>query len=162
MTNRSALEAVKIFAESPCGDVGAAHRCATALLADLRTSGADLAGERLLVTAALLYLQSQTGASRLTLRGLTAILRSLSADGAARRDFARSPSVLVQYVAAAAQDGDLGAALSGAHNLLVTAVAPAGGPPVHLRAFLPPPQRRRPGPSTRERRRGGASSGDRT
>ena len=160
MTDQCALEALKIFAESPCGDVRAARSCAITLLAD--ASGADLAGQRLLVTAALLYLQSETGAPRLTLRSLSAILTSLSTEGAARRAFARSPSLLVQYVAVAAQEGDLDAALSAAPNLLVTAGAWEGQAPARLRPSLPPSERRRSDPSTRERRNGGASSGDRT
>ena len=113
-----------MFANSPCGDVRAARSCAITLLAD--ASGADLAGERLLVTAALLHLQSNL-ARRLTLRGLSAMLTSLSIEDSVRRAWAGSPSLLVLYVAAAAQEGELDPALSAAPQ-------PAHVPPKRLRA----------------------------
>ncbi len=141
MTHPRALEALKKFAKSPCGDVRAARSCAITLLADVQTSGADLAGVRLLVTAALLHLQSDL-ARRLTLRGLSAMLASLSIDGSVRRAWAGSPSLLVQYVAAAAQEGELDPALSAAPNLLVTAEAWEGRAPAHLRAPFAPPSGR--------------------
>ncbi len=116
----SAREALKIFAESSCGDVLAARCCAIALLADVQTSGSGLAAERLLFTAALLHLQCETAETPLTLSGLSSILTGLSIDGATRRAFARSPSLFVQYVAAAAEDGELGAPLLAARTLLLT------------------------------------------
>ena len=120
MTHPRALEALKIFAKSPCGDVRAARSCAITLLADLQS---DLA-------------------RRLTLRGLSAMLASLSKDGSVRRAWAGSPSLLVQYVAAAAQEGELDPALSAAPNLLVTAEAWEGRAPAHLRAPFAPPSGR--------------------
>ncbi len=161
MTHRCALEALKTFAESPCGDVRAARSCATTLLADIQTSGVDLAGVRLLLTAALLHLQSDL-APRLTLSGLSVMLTSLRIDGCVRRAWAGSPSLLVQYVAAAVQEGDLDAALSTAPNLLVTAGGWEGRGPPRLGPLSPPSVRRRSNPSTQESRLGGASSGDRT
>ena len=109
MTHRCALGALKIFADPPCGYVRAARSCAATLLADVKTVGADLAGVRLLVTAALLHFQCETGAPRLTPRGLSAILKSLSKDGAAPRAVAPRSSLLVQYVAAETQEGELSA-----------------------------------------------------
>ena len=96
MTHQCALQALKIFAESPCGDVRAARSCAATLLADLQTAGADLTDVRLLVTAALLHLLCEAGAPRLTPRGFSAILKSLSKDGAAFRAVAESSRLLVQ------------------------------------------------------------------
>ena len=161
MMKPCALTALEIFNEASCGDVVAACRCATTLLADVPTCGRDLACERLLLTAALIHLQSDLKA-HLTLCDLSVVVKGLSTAGPTRRAFARSPSLLVQYVAAAVEEGDLSAALSATSKLFVNATAQEDRARARLRPCSPPSERRRPKPSTRKRRPGGASTGDRT